>query len=303
MQNNLTAPFRLRCGRELPVSAFLAPLEGVMTPHFIKAADSLELLDVWMAPFMPVTPGAAPSKGAIRKRLAPFNEGGATLVAQILGKNPETNAVCAAHMVEAGIKFISLNAGCPSGEVLRSGSGGALLKNPTLFARIIDACLKAIDGRAALIVKLRSGWSNPKEMETLIPLVRDSGASAAILHFRTVEENYSPASGAQARIALAKSLAGDMPLIGNGDIRSPEDATAMLASTNCDGIAIGRGFMADPFLLRRILNRPAPPLDEGRKIFLEAMKAAGCKGKAKGNILELAKAMYGQESNTFKELL
>ena len=273
-----------------------------MSPRFVKVASSLGLLDVWMAPFISVPAGAVPSRAAIRRRMKPFTESGCLVIPQILGRDPEAMADCAMRMASLGHDFISLNFACPSPAVLRGGSGGAMLKKPEMLLRCVEMAAKSVDGKASLIVKLRSGWDSSSLMESMIPSVRDAGAEACILHYRTVQERYNPVEDGLSRISRAVELAGTMPLIGNGDIRSAEDAWHMRSLTRCAGVAVARGFLADPFLLRRILGRDAPPLEEGRKLFLDAMRDA--EGKlVKGNLLEIAKEMYGERSESFKTLL
>lgn len=302
MLESLASELRLSCGRKLPCGVFLAPMEGVMAPAFVEAASALGLLDVWMPPFVSVPAGAVPSKAALRRRLANFDASGLPVVPQILGKDPEAVASCAGRLAALGYEFISLNFACPSPVVLRSGSGGAMLKKPELLLRTLQLALEAVDGKASLIVKLRTGWSSPKECESLLPAIREAGAGACILHFRTVEEKYNIVEGGLARLANAVELSWPMPVIGNGDIRSVSDAERMLCETECAGLAIARGFLSDPFLLRRLLGKDSPSLDEGRKLFLAALQAQKTKA-VKGNVLEVAKEMYGERSESFKALL
>ena len=276
-----------------------------MTPQFVRIATELKLLDFWMAPFISVSAGAAPARAAIRRSQAPFSGSGLPFAAQILSRDLASAALCAKRMAELGIGFLSLNFACPSGDVLRSGSGGAILKRPSLMAQIAGEVSEALAGRTALILKLRSGWSDPKELRDLIPAACACRPDAILLHFRTVEEKYSDVDRdeALARLAEAVALAGDIPLIGNGDIRCEADAVEMSAKSGCAGVALARGFLADPFLLRRILGLPAPAIDDGRRLFLRAMKSGGCVGKAAGNLLEVARAMYGQDSDLFRRIL
>lgn len=292
----------LACGRKLPSGVLLAPMEGVMTPRFVKAAHSLGLVDVWMAPFISVPAGAVPSKAAIRRRLEAFSATGLPVIPQILGRDPESVAECARRMAILGHEFISLNFACPSPIVIRGGSGGSLLKRPELLLRILRAVIEAVAGRAAVIVKMRTGWASPAESGCLLPAVREAGASACILHFRTVQEGYMPVADGLSRLSRAAVSSGVMPLIGNGDIRSVDDAVRMRSETPCAGVALARGFLSDPYILRRLLGLESPPLEEGRRLFLDAMR--GVEGKpAKGNLLEIAKEMYGEGDERFRKML
>ena len=303
MQPSLSSELRLACGRILPLRAFLAPMEGIMTHRFVMVASALGLLDLWMAPFVSVPAGSVPSRAAIRRRLEFFTESSLPVIPQILGRDAEAVAECAKRMASLGYEFISLNFACPSPAVLRGGSGGALLKKPALLLEILERTVLALDGSASVIVKLRNGWALPGEMESLLPAIRAAGAGACILHYRTVMEKYDNVNGGLERLCRSVELAGEMPVIGNGDIKSLEDAAAMCLATNCAGVAVARGFLSDPFLLRRVLGHEAPSLEKGRSLFLDAMRKSESGELLKGNLLEIAKAMYGENSERFREML
>jgi len=306
MLEALNGPLRLESSKSLPVKALLAPMEGVMTPLLCAAADSLGLVDVWMAPFVAVSGGSIPSVKALRKRLERFVKAGRPAVAQILGRDAAAIAACAAGLRDAGFEFINLNFACPSGFVVKGGAGGAMLKSPRLLSETVAEVKRACGDGVSVSAKLRSGWSSPGELSLTIPAVRDAGADFAIVHYRTVLEGYKELPGlACERIALAASLAGTMPLLGNGDVNSPQDAEAMLSKSSCSGVAVARGFLSDPYLLLRLLGRPAPSLEEGRAAFLGKMVELAVAGEApwvRKNVLELGRAMFGAGSARFKAL-
>ncbi len=301
----LQKPLPLGGGSSLPVRALLAPMEGVMTPLLCATADSLDLANIWMAPFIAVSGGSVPSVSVLRKRLERFTRSGRPAIAQILGREPEPIAVCALRLQDAGFGSVNLNFACPSSFVVKGGGGGAMLKDPSLMAKTVAAVKAACGDGMAVSVKLRSGWSSPEEIEKTVPAVRDAGAAFAILHYRTVKEAYKDVPGSLDRIARAVTLAGRMPLFGNGDIRSVSDAQAMLSRTACAGVALARGFLSDPFLLRRVLGHEAPSVQEGRGAFLKRMVELAVAGEApwvRTNFLEVARSMQGASSQEFKAI-
>ena len=167
---------------------------------------------------------------------------------QISGADPERMAEAAALCGEAGADLVDINMGCPVRKVTRNGAGAALMRDPDLAARIVESVRNAVS--VPVTAKFRLGWSGKSlsflEMgRTLV----SAGAAALTLHARTRDQMY----GGDARwehIARLKE-AVSVPVIGNGDVRTPEDAAAMMARTGCDGVMIGREAVKNPWIFRQ----------------------------------------------------
>jgi tRNA-dihydrouridine synthase B len=194
-------------------------------------------------------------------RLLAFDESERPLGIQIFGSDPGRMA-SAATLVEERCRpdFIDLNSGCPVPKVVRRNGGAALLKNPALFEQIVTAMAKAV--KTPITVKLRSGWNTGEWVDVEFARIAEaSGAAAVFLHARSKTMLYS-GTALWERIALVKE-AVTIPVIGNGDICSPEDAVRMKRETGCDGLMVGRGALGNPWIFRRIKQALADkPIDE-----------------------------------------
>ena len=270
---------------------------------FFKAALSMNLIDSWMPPFIAVPKGAAPSKSALRKRFACFLESGIPLSIQLLGNDPDTLADTGATLFRIGVRSVNLNCACPSRTVLSSGSGGALLKDPSRIRDIL-AAIKSKTPELCLSVKTRSGFRLPEEIPSLMEVVREGGADWILHHFRTVSENYDavPFREAAARLNTVVQTAAPLPVFANGDILTVEDAELVRKETSCAGIAVGRGIMRDPFLLKKLRGGECSP--DMRGAFLKALSEGVAAGKKKRHFhLECVKMAFGEDSPEFREAL
>lgn len=178
---------------------------------------------------------------------------------QLFGSEPVILAEAAKHLEQHGADFIDLNLGCPTPKITRNGEGGALMRRPGLCSRIFEVVVKAV--ACPVTVKLRKGW-NEQEANVLDITARAeaAGVSAVTVHGRTVDQGYSGRADWAVIAAVKQSL--NIPVIGNGDIDSPEAAEAMLSSCGCDGIMIGRAARGYPWIfnavLARLQKKPAP---------------------------------------------
>ncbi len=170
---------------------------------------------------------------------------------QIFGSDPDIMARGAEACLPYAPDFIDLNMGCPVRKVVKRGAGSALMKNPAGAARIVAAVKSVLAGKCLLGVKFRSGWNEASlnYLEFGLALA-EAGADFLCLHPRTQAQIFSGTAD-WSHIAALKQQIG-IPLIGNGDIRSPEDAQKMFQSTGCDSIMIGRGALGKPWIFRQI---------------------------------------------------
>lgn len=180
---------------------------------------------------------------------------------QIFGKEPEFMAE-AARMLEASSYrgctsevtpvAIDINMGCPMRKITGNGEGSALMRTPKLAAQVCEAVVKAVN--IPVTVKIRAGWdSESVNAPEMARILETSGASLICVHARTREQLYTP--GIDLGVIEAVKRAVKIPVIGNGDILSGDDAINMMNSTGCDGIMIGRGAMGDPWIFSEIRAR------------------------------------------------
>ena len=148
--------------------------------------------------------------------------------------------------------IIDINMGCPVPKVaVRSQAGSALLKNPEKIYEIVSSVVKAVD--VPVTVKIRSGWDSKHiNAVEVAKIIEKAGASAICVHPRTRSQGYS--GKADWNIIKQVKDAVTIPVIGNGDIKTPEDAKRMLDETNCDAVMIGRGVLGNPWLIKNTVN-------------------------------------------------
>jgi len=170
---------------------------------------------------------------------------------QIFGSEPEIMAYAAAKAEEFGADIIDINMGCPTPKIVNNGDGSALMKNPKLAGEIIKAVVKSVN--IPVTVKIRKGWDeNSVNAVELGQIAEEEGASAIAVHGRTREEFYS--GKADWDIIKKVKQALSIPVIGNGDIYSPEDAKRMIDETGCDAVLIGRGAQGNPWIFKRTIE-------------------------------------------------
>ena len=168
---------------------------------------------------------------------------------QVFGGDPETVAIGAAAMQEAGADIVDINFGCPVPKVAKSGSGAALLKNLDRAREILIAARGAVS--VPLSIKTRTGWA-PGEV-TVIELAKTAeicGVDAITVHARAATQGYSGKADWDIIAQVKKSVG--IPVIANGDVTTPEDAARLFETTGCDAIMIGRASLGDPWVFNRI---------------------------------------------------
>lgn len=191
---------------------------------------------------------------------------------QLFGSEPELMAEMAKRIEERPFSILDINMGCPVVKVVKNGEGSALMKDPLLAGRIIEAVAGAID--KPVTVKIRKGFDeehiNAVEMAHI---AQESGAAAVTIHARTREQFYS--GQADWEIIARVKEAVHIPVIGNGDVTGPETAARMLEQTGCDAVAIGRAARGNPWIFREVIHYldtgqilPRPGLEERRRMLL-----------------------------------
>ena len=300
------APLRLSGRLTLPGRVVLSPLQGVMTRTFLQAAARLDLIPVWFTPFFSTGGVSVPKRAAILRKLAPYRvRPDLPIVFQLIGHDARSLAATAAGFGEYGVNGINLNFACPSKTVTASGNGAYLLRSPEKVAELTRAVIEAVPDGVSVSVKLRAGWDSPESVRGIVRAVCDAGADWIVFHYRTATEGYCPVDASERlrRIACAVEAAGPVPVFGNGDIADCAGAADLVRSTGCAGVAVGRGFLSDPWLERRILSgNTAPVSDEEKKAFLRLLFAGTDSTKRGRNwFLECIKMTYGADSSEFRE--
>lgn len=172
------------------------------------------------------------------------------LSVQLFGSEPESMAQAAAFVENMGVAdIIDINFGCSVKKVVKQGAGVALMKEPKTSEAILRAVRKATN--LPLTIKIRSGWDGSGlQAFALANIAQDAGVDAITIHPRTAAQGFKGHANWDHIQRLKQTLS--IPVIGNGDINSVEDAARMLAQTNCDAVMVGRAAMSNPYLLSQI---------------------------------------------------
>ena len=170
---------------------------------------------------------------------------------QLFGSDPDIISEQAKRIEELPFDILDINMGCPVPKIVNNGDGSALMKNPLLAGEIIEKTVRAI--QKPVTVKIRKGFDeehiNAVEMAHI---AQESGAAAIAVHGRTREQYYS--GKADWEIIRKVKEAVHIPVIGNGDVWTPQDAIDMRKQTGCDGVMIGRGAQGNPWIFKQILH-------------------------------------------------
>jgi nifR3 family TIM-barrel protein len=181
---------------------------------------------------------------------------------QLFGSDPDMLAEASRIVEERGADIIDLNMGCWVPKVAKTGAGAAMLKDVCQAANVVKAMVDAVS--IPVTVKIRSGWDskNPTAVE-FAQRAQDAGAKAIAVHARFASQGFT--GSADWSVIRRVKDAVTIPVIGNGDIETPEDAARMLSETNCDGVMIGRAAMGNPWIFNQTKyfletgEMPAPP--------------------------------------------
>ena len=225
----------------------LAPMAGVTDTVFRRFIKNLGGCGLIMTEF--TSADGVLRDQRVRGRYLHFCEDEHPVSAQLFGSSPTVLADAARLVEDLGFDLVDLNLGCPAKKVVKCNGGSGLLRDLPLIRQIFESVRAAV--KIPFTVKFRAGWSDDEIVcVELARMAENCGLGAVALHARTREQGYS--GNARWEWIASVKQAVRIPVIGNGDIRSPEDACAVVAQTGCDAVMIGRMAPANPWIFRQI---------------------------------------------------
>jgi nifR3 family TIM-barrel protein len=231
----------------------LAPMAGVTDTVFRRLIRDQGGCGLIMTEFTSSHGVVASLKGnkksKTEKRYLAFEPEEHPISSQLFGANPAVMADAARHCEDLGFDFVDINFGCPVKKVVRCNGGSGCLRDLPLIVDIVRAVRSAI--KIPLTMKFRSGWNDQELVHLQMgKIAEDEGLAAIALHPRTREQGYSGKAD-WTKIAELKASV-KVPVIGNGDIVTPEDAVRMIEQTGCDAVMVGRAASYNPWIFRQI---------------------------------------------------
>ena len=272
---------------EIPGRTALAPLAGVTNRPFrvLCREQGASLAVTEMVSARGLADGSERSSEYLD-----FEPGEHPIAVQVFGSEPEVMAEGARVAAQRNPDWIDINCGCPVKKVVNRNAGAALLKDPALLGRIISAMVQAVD--VPVTLKIRSGWEQAGEAVAVAKVAEDAGAAAIAVHGRTREAKF--AGQADWDVIARVKAAVSIPVIGNGDVRSPEAARAMMDETGCDLVMVGRWAIGDPWIFKRMeafletgRQAPDPSVEERMALAVRHLRLSVQAKGARSGVLEM----------------
>ncbi len=245
------------------MAILLAPMEGLLDFALRDVLTRVGGIDRCVSEFIRVTDTLLPARAFMRVvpelRHGSRTPTGVPVRAQLLGSDPVCLAENAASLAELGPAGIDLNFGCTARVVNRHGGGAALLQEPELVHRIVQAVRRAVPASMPVSAKMRLGFNDDTQAEDCARAIADAGADELVVHARTKAHGYRPPAYWD-RIADVRA-AVSIPIVANGEIWSVADARRCREASGCDDLMLGRGIVTDPGLALAILADQGRPVE------------------------------------------
>ncbi len=250
---------------ELKNNVFLAPMAGVTDMPFRVICSEMGCGLVYSE--------MVSAKGLMygsknTEKLLSVDKRERPIAVQLFGSSPEILGKMAKSLEDAPIDIIDVNMGCPAPKIVKNGEGSALMKTPALVGEIVRSVVES--QKKPVTVKFRKGFDDGSiNAVEIAEIAEANGASAVAVHGRTREQYYSGKADWDIIKEVKKSVS--IPVIGNGDVFSPQDAENLFDYTGCDAVMIGRGAQGNPWIFRRITKyletgEILPPPDAGERM-------------------------------------
>ena len=240
---------------QLKTNLLLAPIAGYCDLAFRLVVRSVLGIDgcggVGLACTDLLCPQAVLNENHKSLWLAATSPADQPICMQLYGANGAIMAEAAKWAAAHGATTIDINMGCPVDKVTKKNGGSTLLCDPRSTAKLAKGVVDAVD--VPVTAKLRLGWDDARIITSTLPsALADVGIAAVTVHGRTTEQKFRGAASLAgiADVVAAVRQRHDIPVIGNGDVKTPEDAKRMIDATGCDGVMIGRGALGQPWLFR-----------------------------------------------------
>ena len=284
----------MRIGKlEIPTGAVFAPMAGFTDAacRHLMARHGAAYTVSEMASAKAITYGDQKSVSLLRDK-----DPCGIYAVQLFGSEPDTLAQAIRIIRDKGLAFdiIDINMGCPAPKITGGGAGSRLMLDPALCGRMVRAAVDAA-GDTPVTVKMRAGWD--ADHITAVEVARqcqENGAALVTVHGRTREQMYIPPI--DPGVIRAVKQAVSIPVVGNGDINSAQDALAMIQQTGCDAVMVGRGALGNPWLFEEIRAAlcgqpaPQPPTLQKRMATLRAQIYEMCERKGEWTAMPQARS-------------
>ncbi len=226
----------------------LAPMQGLTNRALRALFGEWAKPDIMFTEFIRVRPGSRKAISPVDRLEAGSASENIPLVVQLIGKDTEALVTTAKAAQDNGAIHLNLNLGCPFGRMNSGSAGGALLKHSAGLDQRLASLRECTSG--SLSVKVRSGYDDPEQIFSLLPIFENSGIDFIVLHARTVLQKYSGAADHELTARVVDSTG--LPVIANGDITTAAEGRQILKKTGAAGLMIGRGAIRDPLIFQRL---------------------------------------------------